>query len=189
MYGRLSYSHYFVYVRLIWVFYCIALSLNWIYIRPYYIFFTHYTLRRLEFLNDNFLIPHLTTCFSNLVEESFYFTLLTRFAIIFVHCFASQMLELSILSDFIKKFSKFSTTIFIKEIVTLKLSEKFLKFTLVFFLLLHFAQCFKTPTPQTVFSSLFRECKFSEYFRNKRLLGNIWIISGVTETKFAEIWK
>ena len=42
----------------------------------------------------------------------------------------------SILSDFTKKFAKFSTTIFIKKIVTLKLSEKILKFTLVFFLLL-----------------------------------------------------
>ena len=48
----------------------------------------------------------------------------------------------SILSDFTKKFAKFSTTIFIKKIVTLKLSEKILKFTLVFFLLLLFAQYF-----------------------------------------------
>lgn len=59
----------------------------------------------------------------------------------------------------------------------------------MFFLLLLFAQYFKAPTQQTVLAVFLRECKFSEYFRNKRLLGNISIVSGVTETKFAEIWK
>ena len=32
-------------------------------------------------------------------------------------------------------------------------------------------------------------CKFPQYFLNKRLRGNISIVSGVTETKFAEILK
>ena len=42
--GLLSYSKYLVYVRLIWVFYHIAHSLNWIYIRWYTYTFLYITL-------------------------------------------------------------------------------------------------------------------------------------------------